>query len=743
MIPTDAAGRIAYLPRGPGPIRLAGVLAADRIGLEAWLEAQPGRLLASDLSIGGWRPFQLLTELAGQLGVSLPADVSAGLAVPTGNDLDAETVGSWVDAEARGDPTIAIAERWVRVLVPALRAAAATLLVVVPADGASWRAGDLWALRFLATVAEPTGCRLVLLFGGQGPPALPAGIEVAWETLPVPGLPPGAASLLDPSPLEAATWLGRIPGVISPPLAQALGVDPDMARQLVAMPSGVGLVPPELRAAGSETDGSTLAARTAAVPWLAAACQDTDPDVGVLLNQAWHAFGTAAVDLAGDLAGRALVAARDTDASVAALLTVQTMRLVSQDYAGLAMAEPTPDAAEEVDRRRLDRFRAWGRVLCGDGVGALALFGERPAEAPLDPQPWLDLYLRNIHALALARAGEADAALAVELDIADRLAAIEPSSWHLAYLNALNLSRLYRMRGDLDRAIHWLNRAEESTLGVASPSDLVHFHVLRARLAADAGDQSAGCRHWQAAALIVAALPVPDTLGWRVATAILSRPVRQIEPEAIAAALLDRLGADSAAPGRRPSPTILLADYAPAIDGPVAIGAPGWGVVAVRPTLPVPVDGAACDALRATLAERLGAEAMAAGTLLVDLRHGAGLPDGMAALLGCCLWHGADRLVWNGQAMALDPLLATAEQRLEISPGVAAIDGRVVRFKRYRPRLTLTATAEALTARSGAAVAELSPVEQETAAGLVAAGVMVVATILADPAPVLAEASHG
>ena len=741
MIPTDADGRVAYLPRGSGPVRLDGVIAADRIALDAWLEALPGRVLASDLSLGGWRPFQLLAELAGQLGIGPPVDAHAALTVPATADLDGDIVGSWVDAEARGDPAVAAAERWVRDLVPALRAAAATLLVVVPPDAALWRDGDLWALRFLAAAAEPTGCRLVLLFGGAGSPALPDGIEADWRRAPRPDLPPRAAALLDPAPPAAAAWLGQVPGVIPPPLARTLGLDPDLAGRLVPLPSGVGLVPPELRAAGRSADGAALAARAAAVPWLAAACRGAD--ARGLLQMAWQAFGAGAVDLARGLADRAVTAAADTDGTVAALLGVQTMRLVGQDYAGLAAAAATPPDAAAQDRRRLDRFRAWGRALTGDGAGALALFGPRPGGPPLDPQPWLDLYLRNIHALALARTGEGAAALALELDIADRLQGLEPPAWHLAYLNALNLSRLYRGRSAFGPAARWLDRAEAATLGVALPSDLVHFQVLRARLATDVGDTAASGRHWQAAALIVAALPLPETLGWRVATAIEGRRVRRVEPEALAAALLARLGVAPADLTGQPAPAILPVGCMPVTGTPVVVGAPGWGVLALPDTLPPVIAGPNMDALRAALAARLGGEAAAAGTLLVDLRHGLGVPDDLPALLGSGLWHGADRLVWDGRAQALDPLLARADQRLEQSPGVAACDGDVVRFKRYRPPLTLTPPAAALAAKPGIAVAALSEAEQAIAAGLVTAGVMVVATTLATPASAQPERAHG
>ncbi|NBB83123.1 MAG: hypothetical protein GVY28_06920, partial [Alphaproteobacteria bacterium] len=107
---TGADGRPAYLPRRAGPVRLDGLLFADRPALEAWLEdrtvpdgaGRPRRLIVADLSLGGWRPGQLAAELAAQLGIALPPGEPA-MPLPEDAALDADAVGHWVDAEARGD----------------------------------------------------------------------------------------------------------------------------------------------------------------------------------------------------------------------------------------------------------------------------------------------------------------------------------------------------------------------------------------------------------------------------------------------------------------------------------------------------------------------------------------------------------------------------------------------------------------------------------------------------------------
>lgn len=740
----------AYLPRRAGPVRLEGVLLPDRIALEAWIAAseapgpagQPRRLIVADLSLGGWRPLQLAAELAAQLGVALPPPESP-MPLPKSGALDADAVGHWVDAEARGDSALALADRAVRSLAPTLAEAQATVAVLVPGKPALWRAADLWTLRLLAAVAEPAGIPLVLGHLAATVPMLPAGLAAGWRAAPDPraDLSAAAAGLLDPAPPAEAAWIGAVPGVLAPPLAQVLGIGVEAAQALVALPAaGIALVPPELRAAaaGNEDALATLHGRAGGVPWLAAsaAARAGRPLADAeLLAPAWSAFGAGAFDLAEELASAALAGAIDPNQKTEAQLALQTLRLVGQDYTAMAAAEAPPAEAPEPDRRRLDRFRGWGKALTGDGEEALDLLGGIPGAESLDEQPWLDLYLRNITALALVRAGRAEAALAVETDIAARLAETERPSWQLVYLNALNLSRLHRGRGDLEAARRCLGRAEEATLGVALPSDLVHFRVLRARLAELAGDSATAGQYWHAAALIFAAMPLPEALGWRVVAAILGRDAgRSVDPERIAEVLLVRLGPPDE--GETANAPTLLPAAAGGLEGPaVAVGGPGWGVLAIGRSAPPPFDGPQHAALRRRLGRAPGLAGRNAPTLLVDVRHGLGLPDDLAGLVGSALWHGAEALVWQGERLDLDSLLEGAGQTLVRSPGVAAVEDGQVRFKRYRPPLPMLNAPAALDALTNRPVEALSEAEQASAAKLVSAGVLALETRLSATSP--------
>lgn len=746
MTATSAAVGTGYIPRRRRKARIRGVFTESRIAFEAWLETRRGRLIVSDLGVGGWRPAQLATEIAAQIGMTLPVTPGAKLGLPDGGTLDVNTVGGWLDAEARGNSAILLADRAVRALVPMT---AEMLLVVVPARAAEWRAADIWTLQFLAAAQAEGGCEVHLVHFGTQAPELPSGLAADWQRLVMERLDGAAAALLDPAPDPALAWLGMIPGIIAPPLAQALGIQPEAAMHLTLLSSGVALVPAELRAlaaANMTAAANEFAERADSIPWLApyAAMQGGKPAHDVLLTQAWRAFAAGAGDLACDCAAMAVSAAANTRDRVTALVSVQTMRLVEQDYAGLAAAESPPPGVPEDDRRRLDRFRAWGRALSGDGKGALDLFGAVPDSAPLDPQPWLDLYLRNIHALALFRIGEVGAALKLENDITVRLEGLRPISWHLRYLNALNLSRLYRARGDAAVAGQWLTKAEATTLGVALPSDLIHFNVLRARLAELDGVPDAARRHWHSAALIFAALPLPEALPWRVAAAIRGGQSGDVDPDTLAAAFLQHLGDEARTADISSASAFLLAE-AHQPEGPLtAVGAPGWGMLvrSGRHHVP-PFDSPNHAALRHRLSQRLPGGALVECTVFVDLRFGCGLPDTLEGLASSALWYGAEKILWDGHVLDMDRISANAEQRLHRAPGVAEIVGREVRFKRYRAPLHLSDASAPLAATDGRAIETLSDEEHQLAAALVVHGVLALETYLEPALSETGRAVHG
>jgi hypothetical protein len=728
----DGAG---YLVCPGGTISIDGIVVADRITLDRWLGQQPTGLIAADISLGGYRPAQLISELAAQLGRDPPVDDSL-VPVPTGGRPDIATVGGWVDFESHGDPAVLQADRAVRALVPALHDIA-TVLVAIPPEPTDWRAMDFWTLRFLAAAAESAGFRLVLMASIKPTPVLPPLLVADWQILPsMTDDISDSITLLDPPP--TAYWLGLIPGVISPMLAHALGFDPDQARYLLLLPSGVGLVPPELRAAARNgRDAETLAAKSAAIPWIAAYAATLAPEAGdqrIVLAQAWRAFGVGATDLARELAGRGVTMATEDAARLNAIFSLQSIRIACQDYDGLAETTPSnASAATEDQQRDLDWFRGWGHALRGETQQALELFGGPPSETLLDSDPYMDLYMRNITALALHRGGNTAIALSVEHDIDERLGRLDTPSIHLRYLNALNLSRLYSATGQPMEAMEWLTQVEATTLGVALPSDLLHFQLLRARLADDAGKTVGAHGHWFAAAMIFAALPRPEALNWRVA-ALIGGGGRAsgIDPDAMATVLLRHIGPSGSMYNAGSAPNFRLANPTPTAVDAMAIGGPGWGLLAVNDVSSPAYESNAHAALRRQLATTIG---HAAPTYIVDIRHGRGLPETLAALAEIALWHDVKELVWGGRIVGLDSLLTDAIQRLELSPGVASIDGDTVYFKRYRPPFVMQAAAKDVLTQTGQPIEMLSDEEHAVAGQLVSEGVLSAVLHLGTDAP--------
>jgi hypothetical protein len=689
---------------------------ADRAGLEGWVFGRDGPVIVSDLSLGGWRPAQLAADLALQIGVALPAGPVAPL--PGSDGFDAAVVGAWVDAEARGPAGPMLADRHLRALLPALRQMGATVLVLLPGAGAPWRALDRWFLAFLAEASAQGGPPVVL--GRTGADlSMPEGVSGRPEALP--GHAGPGSALLDDRPDPALAWIGALPTLVTPPLARDCGLDPASAGSLILLPSGIGLIPPGLRRAGATPAArAALAGRLPAGHWVAAALHARGVSATAAPAAAWEALSAGAEDLALDRARAAEAGAADGPARGRAAMATASIRLQAGHHAALAAADP-PEGLDPETTRILERFRAWGLAMTGRAEEALALFGPVPGEAPLDPRPWLDLYLRNIHALALHKAGQSETALAVEAGIAARLQAMHPPNWPMVYLNALNTARLCRARGDLGAAGTWLDRAWAALDGCALPSDIVHFAVLRARLAEAAGEHRPAALHWLAAALAYAAMPLPEALGPRVAAAIGGQGTRPEDTGRIATILRLRV-----APGEPawdgPAPAFLPLRSLPPGPGRRALGAPGWGVVTAPDAAAPAHDGSAHRALRGALARRIGAGTD--GTVLIDLRFGRGLPASLTELLDTALWAGAETLFWAGRAKAVGTLCATHAQWLAPAPGLDRIADGTARFRRYRPPMPLDEAALALIDRLPCAVEALEPADQARAVGLVAAGVL-------------------
>jgi tetratricopeptide (TPR) repeat protein len=607
------------------------------------------------------------------------------------------TVASWIDAEAQGDAQILAAlDRAKHVLRHLREWPDVALLISLPQFGFDFGRENRFFASFFAAARGPGS----LIFVGTPATLDVEGFLIDWSTL------------SDPSPESRVETADFHAEVVAP------GGHTSAKPAAIALDGGWSMASPAARSDPTQASTETLChiALTGAPNARAFAetrlVQRGLGDARLLAQMAWESFSVGGNDTGLLLLTHAQVAARDAFEAGMILLMQQSMRIALQRYREAAVVEALPAPLPEPVRRALIASRAWGMVMSGQPGEALTAFGLARGDGKFADSPWLDLYLRNINALAHLRAGDAERALQLEAGIEESLDVLDDEAWHIRYLNCINIARLHRRDANIDEAESYYNRAFETTKGVFMPSDLVYRDVCRAQLCEARGDLYPAFTAWLRACLNLAAFEVPEALGWRVASAIINRAVAWdgVDAEEVLSAARARLEHAAAALGidkpcgvAAATLPIVSRDLYGRASEPGAmtmVGAQGWAVGVIDCALEPPYDSPAAQALRAALAGLLRTTSgnppeLARGAIILDTRDGQGLPENRPEAIETALRYSTGKLVWNGVHIDPGPV-DWSRARVKIGPAVSCIrpsadDGATVHFKRYRSPYQITA----------------------------------------------------
>jgi tetratricopeptide (TPR) repeat protein len=624
----------------------------------------PSAWVVADVSLGGWRGYQVATELSAELALAPPPKRSLELAQSVTSC--AGLIGNGIDADSRGDgSTLTAIDAAERVVAALPLAGATTVVVLAPGRGREWEPEDLLFVRVLAHRLI-TG-RLVVVYSEPPPSRAVAG---------------------------GGSLLGLVPGIVEPEVADALADAGAAPTGSLPLREGRLLVAPECRPSPdlSRLEYDRLAAGAGGIGWLKAYAQCLGNNVFVdpsfLAAEAWERFAEGGSGVALRLLERAAACATDLVERAIAECEAQGIRIGTSRFAGAA-AVPEPSEAVPAELRRLLLFgRGYALVMTGDVERGLPLL-ERARElfdGAADDRELL--YLQNIAALGRFKSGDAKGALELERDIARRAARLPRPDWRLGFVNSLNVARLYRHLGDTDAAQDAYEGAFAFADGSRSESEAVYVNVSLARLAAERDRHGEAFLSWIRAALHWAAAASPEALGRRVVRAVTGHAEQS--PQALVGEVSEALFrelAEAAERSRRfdpvdvarwrgaardqaPTPAFVRArpDGAPEPLVPTtAVGGPGWGLIAARGAAGQNgVHGEARWPLRALLVELLtsmtrGLDLLDADALLVDDRLGQELPRSLGELLESALRLGASRVSFEG----LEPLELDDPPRLE------------------------------------------------------------------------------
>jgi tetratricopeptide (TPR) repeat protein len=701
------ARRSPHFTRDPAPLDLRGIRAGTLGSLRCALAEDGDRvLLATDLTLGAWRGHHAASELSAQLGLAAESEsrpARAGDIDPSSGPSFADVVGAFIDREGRGDwATLAALDRAARI-AGAGPARPRTFLVLVPRFGLSWEREDVLLVRFLTQAIDAERDRLILVASGSDEPRLPADWRVEWSVV-----------RSTESPLDPPALLGLVPGTLDRALhAQIRQVEPDEPWDGLSLVDGSVLIPPEWRRDPGTVSRflfDRLALATRPDGWVHAYAQvhgnNFYVDPWFLWSQARRELDAGGFSVALRLVERARECARDPLQRAVLQSTAQGVRLAAQRFEEATKA-PAPVAAASPELRGFElEARGWALTMIDAAAAADACF--REAKALIDSGSGPDrahLYLLNIWALTRLKLGDLDGALALERQIEDRHADLPSRDWHLEYVNAINIARLHRRRGDFHAAEAYYRRAFATVCGARTEADALYANVCWARLEEARGRPGEAFAAWLRAALHWVSSAAPEALAGRVATAVIGRRINPgtTDPEEVSSALEEHLLRSAAAMGstdglgREPPVFVRATDLAdatlPEITAYAFLG-PSAGVVVAGSPVPAPIVSPRFRRLRALVARLLchsvlpPQDAQSIMTMVVDDRLGIEVPQTQVELLECCLRLGVHVYLHDGTRRYLDDeRRARLESRLlvRLGPAVDRLEGRRARFKRYLP----------------------------------------------------------
>jgi tetratricopeptide (TPR) repeat protein len=712
----------------PGPLCLSGICGADRHAItDRLLElSSSGALIAADLSLGAWRHFQVAHEIFAQLGLEGRTSelVNAREQMPSDPALPPPSrVGQRIDRETRGDRVALDAFRMTGDTVRALKVSRPmNLCVVTAAHGLGWEPADVLFIRFLAQALRSTEHRILLVFCGHGNPELPRDWIATWSEVPSSA---GSAAVADSDSL-----LHLVPGIITPEIAGLLDPAANGVRALIPLAGGCFLVPGELRrelgsAPREQYDRLVLAAIE--LPSLASYANFWGNDSAVNPTLLWEhgraVFDAGGLNIAIRLLDRAIRAARTPAEQAVFEILAHGARILSGRFKDIA-------ATAEPDERLPAELRGWLWFTKGWGLAML----EKPTEAEPCLQQARDLlgnkgetdeflYVLNISALNRLKTGDWDGALAMEQRIRSTLEGITSGRWQIAYINSLNLARLYRRRVDFGAAEQCYLEAFSTSFGAWSDSDALYLNVCLTRLYEGRRRYRDALHAWARAALYWVSSAVPEAIASRVTGAIIGHSAWGTTGNLIddvSVALVSRLLANARAAGlggelsamECADPSGAPAFVKPGLSGQAAVSAgtlhalriAGCWVFGMTQEVAPIVDSEANRRLRATLAllvnPSLSGDGVAFRTILVDDRLGCGLPETQADMLAASLRLGVQAVRVAGRCLKLDGTAggqARAHLRVRLANTVSRVMGRqegvVVTFKRYLEPQTLSGAA--------------------------------------------------
>ncbi|MFB9240505.1 hypothetical protein IV454_25065 [Massilia antarctica] len=667
-----------------------------------------GTCAVADLSLGTWTKQALATQLLGQL-VGQEVSLKSGSEHVAGSAGDSMSLA--IDQEGRGNISVLSAFGTAQQIARLLQKRPAQLFIVCPRFGIAWRYADHLLIEYLRVLHGALDLTLVVV--GDEPCTWPENWEVSEH---------GSAPTLPAS--GRRSLVSMLPSAIPPSILKTLS-DDDMGA-MIPLANGWALVMPESRRDSADPavrftpDEVASMAHTSMRHFRAYAMLHADKeavDSRVLCSEGWKHIESGYRELALSYMDMAEAKASSPAEKMAYRTQKQFMHITLSNFKAAAnIDDPDPALPPDLLGTLLE-LKGWGLVMSGSHQAALPYLTKALAMFEPKAMDKTYLFLMNITAFAHLRNGDHEAAFKLEKRIEQLLDDPTLGDARIAFVNSINLARLYRYRGELDESQTYYGRAFSTVEGGRTDTDAVNVNLCLLRVEEARGNTREAMLCWIRAALHWCASECPEALNWRVHPLILNKGgvidvkgIRQAYDlvDSLAAGFLSNLkkfaesGVTSAAVEETQaggcdfffdeaiSSVKVMTRY---------VGGHGWGVMAATGCGEKRDYGGNYAALTRWLSAWIAGQAGQAAEqcYVIDRRDGTEMPRNWPEMLNSAAEFKITHLVYDGKHVEITPVqLDALEQKraVKLNPLVAHIEQddskMVLHYKRYLPQFALT-----------------------------------------------------
>ena len=454
-----------------------------------------------------------------------------------------DMIGFWVDAEGRGDSLIRSSSRLANKLGNALKSQSYTAVLVLLGNQPSGFLPEeeinfLWLLR---SILYSLGVDLIL----QQESDRDVSLTITWlkdvKYISIAGYPLSSNKDRNDSSLENPL----IGGIISGCFVEEISAFQSLQglELLETNKPGTYLTFPSsewrLGVINELFDRESLVRFLNRHPLFYAAAvekglEPTPEDFPLLCKAAWRVSAQGGIVLAVRILCNLLDHSRKLipDLYPFILLEIQKLRISAQKYFDAANQSALYELLTPEERKQYLITVAWGRVLSGNSAGALEAFVDAGPPGIDCAESKIDLYLLNIYALVMFRNDRYKEALNIEKSILCYIEEKHKFDYHLMYINAFNLARLYRSVGDVVNEFRYTSKAFSATDGLRTDADKLYFNLTLASLLGRANRPRESFLVTLRAAIHWLSCEVQASIGWRTLLAIFGYRV-QMSPEII------------------------------------------------------------------------------------------------------------------------------------------------------------------------------------------------------------------